>query len=96
MTKIKKKFTVDIILIAVFIINIITGFIIMFEILGSRFILNRGVSSNQLQLTNLTAQNPSMILHIISGVLFLSLFVYHLILNWRTFTGYFRVLLRKK
>jgi len=96
MTKIKKKFTVDIILIAVFIINIITGFIIMFEILGSRFILNEGVNTNQSQLASFTVKNPSMILHIISGILFLSLLVYHLLLNWRTFTGYFRVSLRKK
>ena len=96
MRKITKKLTVDIILIIAFIVNLISGFIIMFGILTSRFELNQGASSSQLQLLNFTAKNPSVILHIISGILFLSLAIYHLILNWKTFTGYFKVLIKKK
>lgn len=96
MRKITKKLTVDIILIIAFIVNLVSGFIIMFGILTSRFQLNQGASSNQLQLLNFTAKNPSVILHIISGILFLALAFYHLILNWKTFTGYFKVLSRKK
>jgi len=96
MKKITKKLTVDIILIITFIINLISGFIIIFGILTSRFQLNQGDSSSQLQPLNFTAKNPSMILHIITGLLFLSLTVYHLILNWRTFTAYFKVSLRKR
>jgi hypothetical protein len=96
MKKITKKLTLDITVIIIFIINLISGFIIMFGILTSRFQLNQDSTSNQLLLLNFTANNPAMILHIISGILFLSLTVYHLILNWKTFTGYFKVLLRKK
>lgn len=96
MKKITKKLTVDIILLIIFIINLTSGLILIFEILTSRFQLNQGASSSQLQLLNFTAKNPSMILHIITGLLFLSLTVYHLILNWKTFTGYFKVSLRKR
>ena len=96
MRKKTKKLTVDIILIIAFIVNLVSGFIIMFGILIGRFQLNQSASSNQLQLLNFTAKNPSVILHIISGILFLSLTVYHLILNWKTFTCYFKVLIKKK
>ena len=93
--KIRKKLTVDIILIIVFIVNLVTGFIIMFEILESRFQSSREVGINQFQLLNFTARNPSMIIHTVSGLLMISFLIYHLALNWRTFTGYFKVVLKK-
>ena len=93
--KIRKKLTVDIILIIVFIVNLVTGFIIMFEILESRFQSSREVGINQFQLLNITARNPSIIIHVVSGLLMISFLIYHLALNWRTFTGYFKVVLKK-
>ena len=93
--KIRKKLTVDIILIIVFIVNLVTGFIIMFEILESRFQSSREVGINQFQLLNFTARNPSIIIHVVSGLLMISFLIYHLALNWRTFTGYFKVVLKK-
>ena len=93
--KIRKKLTVDIILIIVFIVNLVTGFTIMFEILESRFQSSREVGINQFQLLNFTARNPSIIIHVVSGLLMISFLIYHLALNWRTFTGYFKVVLKK-
>lgn len=93
--KIRKKLTVDIILLIVFIVNLVTGFIIIYELLGSRFALSKDVGTNQFQLLNITARNPSMIVHTVSGLFMISFLIYHLTLNWKTFTGYFKVLLKK-
>lgn len=93
--KIREKLTADIILIIVFIINLVTGFIIMSELLVSRFQLSKEAGANQLQLLNFTAGNPSMIIHSVSGLFMISFLIYHLALNWKTFTGYFKVMLKK-
>ena len=92
--KIRKKLTVDIILIIVFIVNLVTGFTIMFEILESRFQSSREVGINQFQLLNFTARNPSMIIHAVSGLLMISFLIYHLALNWKTFSSSFKVQLK--
>lgn len=92
--KIRKKLTVDIILIIVFTVNLVTGFIIMSELLVSRFQLSKEVGTNQIQLLNFTARNPSTIIHAVSGLLMISFLIYHLALNWKTFSSYFKVQLK--
>lgn len=92
----RKKLIIDIILLVVFIINIVIGFLIILGFLGSGVQLRKEVGENQFQLLNFTIKNPSMLIHVVSGLLMISFLIYHLILNWKTFTGYFKVLLKKK
>lgn len=92
-SKVKRKAITDILLALTFFISIISGFLLMIEILGNRPISGRG--TGEIQLLNLSVRNPYMIIDLVSGILMISLVAYHLVLNWKVFTGYLKVLLKQ-
>ena len=89
--KLKVKLGVDLAMIAVFLVNIFTGFAFFFGLVYGGGRQYRGTEGfNILSLTELSTRSLYRFLHDWSGILMVILILIHLILNWNTLWCYLK------